>query len=635
MTSRLARVGLCLVAAAAMAACVAPPAQAPDAASIHAATTGTPTPAVIPSVATLATDALTPTQVFAAISPSVAFVDLPDSSGSGFLIDGGYLVTNAHVVWPYTEARVVFPDGSAHKNVPVVNWDLLADLAILGPVETKLPPLALADGEGLPIGSEVYLIGYPGEVEKHPQPTITRGVISRHREWDQVGLTYLQTDARFFGGQSGGVLVSDLGQVIGVSGIEWDSFAMVASAADLAPLIARLIAGEDASGLGDRRWQFEDSATEHEFVLDNSRHARFFLLQQPAGTEVEINLSGSAELTAVARALWGEPLGGTEPSSEITPTFTFTTPDELPVVLEVRSLADNPQDVSLSSNAELYPQEDRDDGRTIDRNQTIAGNLDYPGDRDYFNINLSAGDEIEITAEAQPYAPRVWIDYRGAPEDVKELAPPKDALGDSWETWTYRAPHTGSYFLVAENEGDSQIQGYVIQVKDVPADAKPRATQMPEDDLAAATVPYHSAQGIFDIRYPNDWTAQERVPGVAAAYASEEGGALEIIERDIIGLGLGKLAQSEYANQVIDRLNAAAPGFKLLTVEPFETAAGLAAETITYSDLDGARKCAMLLYLHQERHAFSATYCAAPARYHELELLIQGSFRSFTVEAMK
>ena len=326
---------------------------------------------------------------------------------------------------------------------------------------------------------------------------------------------------------------------------------------------------------------------------------------------------------------------GPNQSSESSPTFTFTTPDELPVVLEVRSLADNPQDVSLSSSAELYPQDDPDDGRTIGRNQTITGNLDYPGDSDYFNISLSAGDEIEIIAEAQPYAPRVWIDYRGAPEDVKALAPPKDALGDSWEAWTYRAPHTGRYFLVVENEGDNQIQGYVIQVKDVPANAKPKATQLPEDDLVAATLPYRSDQGIFDIRYPQDWTAQERAPGVAAAYASEEGGALEIIERDMIGLGLGKLAQGEYANQVIDRLSATAPGFKLLAVEPFETAAGLVAETIAYSDLDGARKCAMLLYLHKERHAFSATYCAAPARYRELEPLIQGSFRSFTVESEK
>ena len=642
MTNRILRAGLCLMAVVALAACAAPPTQAPDTRADTVSTepagtalTGTPAPVVITAAATPATGALTPAEVFAAISPSVAFVDLPDTSGSGFLVEGGYLVTNAHVVWPYTEARIVFPDGTEHQDVPVVNWDLLADVAVLGPVETKLPALALADGEGLPIGSEVFLIGYPGEVEKLPQPTITRGVISRHREWDQVGLTYLQSDARIIGGQSGGVLVSDSGQVIGVSGIEWGSFAMVASASDLAPRITRLIAGEDTSGLGDRRWQFEESATEHQFVLDNSRHARFFILQEPADTEVEISLSGSDALTAVALTLWGEPLGGTEPGSEISPTFTIVTPDELPVILEVRSLSDSPIDVALSSSSELYPQNDPDDGRTINRNQTITGNLDYPGDIDYYNINLNAGDAIELVTEAQPYAPRLWIDYRGAPDEVKELAPPKDAMGDSWETWTYKAPHTGRYFLVVENQGDVQIQGYVVRVKDVPRTASPGATPMPDDDLAATTLPYHSEQGPFGIRYPKDWLTQERTPGVTAAYASEEGGALEIVERDMVSLGMGKLSQGEYTNQVMDRLSATAPGFKLLSVEPFETAAGLTAELITYNDLGGTRTCTALLYLHRERYGFAATYCAAPPRYRELEPLIRGSFHSFTVEAEK
>ena len=158
-----------------------------------------------------------------------------------------------------------------------------------------------------------------------------------------------------------------------------------------------------------------------------------------------------------------------------------------------------------------------------------------------YNINLNAGDEIELVAEAQPYAPTLWIDYRGAPEGSKALAPSKDALGDSWDKWTYRAPHTGRYFLEVEDEGDVQIQGYVLQVKDVPATAKPQDTQLPEDDLAAATLPYRSDQGIFGIRYPKEWTAQERAPGVAAVYASEEGGALEIVERDMLSLGMGKL----------------------------------------------------------------------------------------------
>jgi hypothetical protein len=125
------------------------------------------------------------------------------------------------------------------------------------------------------------------------------------------------------------------------------------------------------------------------------------------------------------------------------------------------------------------------------------------------------------------------------------------------------------------------------------------------------------------------------VTSAVATYASQEGGALEIVERDMLSLGLGNLPQGEYTNQVLDRLKATAPGFKLLAVEPFETAAGLTAEMITYNDLDGARKCAALLYLHEERHAFTATYCAALARYRELEPLIEGSFRSFTVETGK
>ena len=141
---------------------------------------GTPTPEPTPKpivlkVATAVAGHLSPAEVFAKVAPSVAFVEVNDGSGSGFLVDGGYLITNAHVVWPHDKARVVFPDGSEHEDVPVRNWDLLADLAVLGPLDTKQPPLTLADGENLPIGSEIYLIGYPGEVEDLPEPTLTRG----------------------------------------------------------------------------------------------------------------------------------------------------------------------------------------------------------------------------------------------------------------------------------------------------------------------------------------------------------------------------------------------------------------------------------------------------------------------------
>ena len=405
---------------------------------------------------------LTPTQVFAAISPSVAFVDLPDSSGSGFLIDGGYLVTNAHVVWPYTEARVVFPDGSEHKDVPVVNWDLLADLAVLGPVETKFPPLALADGEGLPIGSEVYLIGYPGEVEKHPQPTLTRGVISTAPRvgsgWDDLpanGRPVLRRAERRragFGPRAGD---RHLRHRVGVS------FAMVASAADLAPRITRLIAGEDTSGLGDRRWQFEDERD----------RARVRTGQQPSCPVLRVAGAGrygsrnQPERQRRAHSRGAYALGRTAgrdrtEQRELTQPSPSPHPTNSPWCCEVRSLADSPQDVSLSSSAELYPQDDPDDGRTIEPKPDDHRQPGLPRrPATYYNINLNAGDEIETRGRGAAVCSPCVDRLPGAAEGVKALAPSKDALGDSWDKWTYRAPHTGRYFLVVENEGDIQNPG--------------------------------------------------------------------------------------------------------------------------------------------------------------------------------
>ena len=56
---------------------------------------------------------LSSAQIFAKVSPAIAFVHTEIATGSGVLIEGNYVLTNAHVVWPYHAARVVFPDGSA------------------------------------------------------------------------------------------------------------------------------------------------------------------------------------------------------------------------------------------------------------------------------------------------------------------------------------------------------------------------------------------------------------------------------------------------------------------------------------------------------------------------------------------
>ncbi len=78
----------------------------------------------------------------------------------------------------FDSVRVVFPDGAEHLAAPVINWDLMADLAVIGPIDSTADVATLVDGEDLTVGSDVFLIGYPGEVQEFPQPTITRGIIS-------------------------------------------------------------------------------------------------------------------------------------------------------------------------------------------------------------------------------------------------------------------------------------------------------------------------------------------------------------------------------------------------------------------------------------------------------------------------
>ncbi|MCH8161497.1 MAG: trypsin-like peptidase domain-containing protein [Chloroflexi bacterium] len=172
-----------------------------------ACTQGDAEPTASPESTEAATPAegaqLSAEQVFAAVSPSIAFVETPIATGSGILITEFHLVTNAHVVWPFEQVRVLFPDGSEYLDSPVIGWDLMADLAVIQlPGGGSLQPTELASGESLAVGSELYLIGYPAEGELFPQPSISRGILSRFRTWEQPGIRYIQTDASIEGGQS-------------------------------------------------------------------------------------------------------------------------------------------------------------------------------------------------------------------------------------------------------------------------------------------------------------------------------------------------------------------------------------------------------------------------------------------------
>ena len=237
---------------------------------------------------------MTPTEIYEMVSPAVAYIETPTGYGSSFLVEGGFVVTNHHVVWPFEEVRVVFPGGT-ELLAPVAAWDPMSDIAVVGPVNTAAPPLELRDGENLALGSELFLLGYPGENDPFPKPAIVSGLLSRYRQWNQMGITYFQTDAATAGGQSGGVLVNAMGEVIGISGFSFTeaNYALVASAADLAPIVRQLIEGQDPWGFSNRRFQEEKGGFEFSRNLRNHWDSAVFLLDADSAALLEIEIYSS------------------------------------------------------------------------------------------------------------------------------------------------------------------------------------------------------------------------------------------------------------------------------------------------------------------------------------------------------
>ena len=436
--------------------------------------TPTPEPTAMPTPEPTAThtteptatqEPLSPAQIFEAVSPSIAFVETAIATGSGVLVDGGYVVTNAHVIWPFDKARLVFPDGLEFPETPVKGWDLLVDLAVLGPIQVPANALAMVDGESLSVGAETLLIGYPGETGRFPQPTVVRGLLSRVREWESLSVTYFQTDAPLAAGQSGGALVSDKGDVIGITGLQFTeaNFGIAVSSADILPRIQQIIADADPTGLGDRQVPLAGGGLRHEVVLENFWAQRAYVIYEPAGAMLDTEFVGDNDgILAVYDSFGTELLhvddefGGTESGSLV---FEY---DE-PHFLVASQSSEASGTFTLTSNRRSIPIDDPDDGKRMKVGQTVIGNIDFPGDIDHFAVHLSEGDLVEVTARSALVDTFLTFDYVGAVDE--QIIIDDNSGGGVFGTDSaivYRAPHTGSYLVVVEDSYGYAPGGYVI-----------------------------------------------------------------------------------------------------------------------------------------------------------------------------
>ncbi len=408
-------------------------------------------------------------EIYQYLAPSIAYIDTPTGTGSGIVYAGGYVVTNAHVVWPFETVRVVLPDGSEYIDTPVVGTDLMVDLAVIGPIDTIVPGASFANLDDLQIGDTVYLIGYPGEGDAFPQPALTQGLVSLLRFWEKEGITYIQSDAAIAGGQSGGALVSSSGQIIGISGFSFsDVFALVAATQDLVDNIDALIAGGDPSGLAARNNILTGASLYRDTIeLDNYWDSQTYVIDQPLDTEVQISVDGRNDVAMTLLDSYGDVGVTADEGIRGTETLVGTIDWSGPYFLIVEQYTEDSGTFSLESNVPLIPLNDPDDVLTIVPGTDTIGNIDYPGDMDVFLLSLERGQTVTITVDSIAIDGYVTVDYQGATENEIEWDDDSGyglfALNASLE---YTAPQTGIFYVVVEDATQYETGGYHLIIEE-------------------------------------------------------------------------------------------------------------------------------------------------------------------------
>lgn len=136
---------------------------------------------------------------------------IPYAQGSGFFIDENTLITNFHCVEGADMIEFKIAGNSEiYKGAKIIKASDDYDLAI---IQTKQDfPHVKIDSLGREeVGSKVYAIGNPRGLEG----TISDGILSGKRE--NKGIEYLQITAPISPGNSGGPVLNEKGEVIGVA----------------------------------------------------------------------------------------------------------------------------------------------------------------------------------------------------------------------------------------------------------------------------------------------------------------------------------------------------------------------------------------------------------------------------------
>jgi S1-C subfamily serine protease len=167
------------------------------------------------------------------------------SAGTGFVINAdGLILTNRHVV-EGAQALLVLLPGNIRRSAEVVCIDEDQDLALVRVKHDRpLPPVSFAKSEPPAEGAACFVMGYPLIDRMGASIKITQGIVSGKTRNAAIGVDIV-VDAKVNPGNSGGPLLNDRGQVIGIvtmksrSTVTEDSYGLAISTARFSPFLQK------------------------------------------------------------------------------------------------------------------------------------------------------------------------------------------------------------------------------------------------------------------------------------------------------------------------------------------------------------------------------------------------------------
>lgn len=421
----------------------------------------TPSPTATSIPAPLSTEAL-----LELAAPSLVQVVTQFASGNGFAVSEDTIVTAAHVVYPSTEATVYMPDGRM-AFVPVQSVDLLADVALLGPIDEELPPLELRVTPVLQPQEEIVLVRYDQSSDDYfidAEPDAVEGAVLQVRRWVEPGVRFYKTDVVLTHGDSGSPLLDRQGRVAGIISLaEGDPLTLLSLAStDLQPLLDAALAGDAPGMLAAARLDAGAERTaDHRFMITDPYAYRVAYLAEQVDGPWEVELKrGNAQL-AVYDCFGGYVSSTFEAQSN---SLLFESTEHAPYFVVMSGQSFGTVD-DLHSNVPLILFEDPDDEHVLKVGDVWVGAFDYPRDVDKYLLRLEAGQRVLLAADSFTVDTQIVV----IPNDADEAGVGYDDDGGGGlrgldALLTFEARQTGYHDILVSSPLLAESGAYMLRV---------------------------------------------------------------------------------------------------------------------------------------------------------------------------